>query len=319
MTTPAALRAAYASLAGRRDDGVPGTMVQESGVPGPTVGITLMTHGNEPAGLAAWHTLTALRPLHLLRGRLVWVLNNLAAAAAYFALPDDAALFTKQQTRLCDVNMNRLPRNLHAADPAGGYEIRRGQELLPVWASFAFGMDIHTTSQAAPPIIGPENGLDPALYRGFPIVDVIEGFGEVMRDRQACGFYGTPPGAAPTLSMESGAHEDPRSGAVAVDYIERFLANLDMIAPIAPAHVEHRVYRLTHGLFFPNLSYEMVEVFPNFAPIRAGQLLATGDGPPLTSPSDGHVLMCPASRRLTNIGEEAVFISAPVRVLTPGR
>jgi predicted deacylase len=261
----AALRRAFAALAAHSDAGPAGTMIQDSGRPGPTVGITVMTHGNEPAGLAAWDMLARRTPLPLLRGRVVWVLNNLKAAERYFALPFEAPFPDKQKTRALDRNMNRLPRDLAACQRGEAYEIDRSLALLPVWQGFDVGLDIHTTSQC--------------------------------------------------FSVEAGGHEDAASWQAATTAVRILLANLGMAAPVATRPVARRLYRLSGGMFFPAPDYAMVEIFPNFAPVRAGQVLARGRGPDLVAPHDGHVLMCPKSGRLSDIREEAVFLSSPVEAL----
>jgi predicted deacylase len=311
----AALRHAFAALAACRDAGPAGTMIQDSGRPGPTVGITMMTHGNEPAGLAAWDMLTRQAPLSLLKGRVVWVLNNLKAAEHYFALPFEAPFPAKQRTRAFERNMNRLPRNLAACAPGEAYEIDRSLALLPVWQGFDVGLDIHTTSQSEPPMLCVTAATDPALYCGFPAEDVILGFDKAARDAVVLNYFGRPGAASQSFSIEAGGHEDAASRQVAATAVRILLGNLGMTAPIETRPVARRLYRLSGGVFFPAPDYAMVEIFPNFAPIRAGQLLAQGPGPDLVAPHDGHVLMCPKSGRLSDIREEAVFLSAPVELL----
>jgi predicted deacylase len=305
------LRSAWQALAAREDAGVPGTMIQEGLRSGPTVGITMMTHGNEPAGLAAW---AALANQKLLQGRVIWVLNNLEAAAAYFALPPAAPLFQRQGTRLVGRNMNRLPADLASADPTIS-EIRRSLDLLPVWARFDIAMDIHTTSQDAPPMLAVKASTDLALCRGMAVRDVIVGFDAAMRDREVLGFYGTPRGAAHALSIEAGGHEEQASADTAALCVRRLLANLGMLPGSAAEAKRRPSYVVREGLFFPSLDYEMVRVFANFEPVHRGQMLAEGRGAPVLSPRNGHILMCPASRRLTDLGEEAAFISDPVAEL----
>ncbi len=311
----AALRHAFAALAACSDAGPAGTMIQDSGRPGPTVGITAMTHGNEPAGLAAWDALTRRAPLALLKGRVVWVLNNLKAAERYFALPFEAPFPDKQRTRAFDLNMNRLPRDLTARARGEAYEIDRSLDLLPVWRSFDVGLDIHTTSQSEPPMLCVTAATDPALYRGFPAEDVILGFDTAARDAVVLNYFGKPGAASQCFSVEAGGHEDAASWRTATMAVRILLANLGMAAPLETRPMPRRLYRLSGGVFFPAPDYAMVEIFPNFAPIRAGAVLARGQGPDLVAPHDGHVLMCPKSGRLSDIREEAVFLSAPVEAL----
>ncbi len=314
----AGLKAAFDELAARRDAGPSGTMIIDSGHPGSTVGITVLTHGNEPAGLAAWRSLTRDGALRLIKGRIIFVLNNLKAAESYFALPLDAPFEEKQKTRIFERNMNRLPRDLRDHDSAEAYEIARALELLPVWRLFDIGFDIHTTSQAAPPMLCVEGATDAALYRGMPIKDVIVGFDAVARDAVVTGFLGEPGSAAQSFSMEAGEHEDTASWRMAETAIRILLGNLGMAEPAGGATPARRVYHLTGSLFFPDAEYRTTEIFPNFAPMISGQVLATGPGPDLIAPHDGHVLMCPKSGQLADIREEAVFLSAPMQEMAAG-
>ena len=68
-------------------DGVSGVMRIDGPKPGPGLGITACTHGNEPSGLAIFHHL--LNDLNIKEtlecGTLYLVVNNIEAAEAFFA------------------------------------------------------------------------------------------------------------------------------------------------------------------------------------------------------------------------------------------
>ena len=61
--------------------GVNGVWKIQSGKPGPVLGITLHTHGNEPSGLAVLSHFREKFPLerHLKNGAVVFALNNILA------------------------------------------------------------------------------------------------------------------------------------------------------------------------------------------------------------------------------------------------
>lgn len=84
------LRRTFEALANTSDLGPDGTKVIDSGKQGPTVGLTICTHGNEPSGLAAFQRLLDTDvAARLQRGRLVVVINNLKATSDYFASTSD--------------------------------------------------------------------------------------------------------------------------------------------------------------------------------------------------------------------------------------
>ncbi len=172
-------------------DGVPGVMRISSGRAGPIVGVTVCSHGNEPSGLAAVDYLlnTLKLPVNLLRGEVYLVVNNLQAAL--------------ESKRFVSVDMNRLPADTPTRDNDPASEVRRSRELLPIWKKFDVGLDIHSTSQDAPPMIislGPMFHAE--LVRGFPIEIVISNIDRVQRGKPAPAFYGIARRRRPSASRQ---------------------------------------------------------------------------------------------------------------------
>lgn len=88
-------------------DGIAGVYFSESGRPGPTVGITVATHGNEIAGIEAVERLIQSNlNAELTCGRVLFVINNLLAAEKFLTMAlmgmhlDDGAF----AARYVDVN-----------------------------------------------------------------------------------------------------------------------------------------------------------------------------------------------------------------------
>src|SRR5437870_415528 len=78
-------------------DSVSGALLIEGKKPGPTLGITACTHGNEPSGLAVFAYLleqTKIRD-RLECGRLYLIVNNLLAAERSFSVRSDTTLTEK--------------------------------------------------------------------------------------------------------------------------------------------------------------------------------------------------------------------------------
>lgn len=291
--------------------GIKGVLRFDSGVEGPTVGITVCTHGNEPVGLAAlWHFLNngALEDLRC--GQVFFVLNNLKATENYFAATTDEE---KYRSRFVDMNMNRMPESLEAS-LSDKYEIVRAQELLPVWSLFDIGMDLHSTSVASDPMMVLRHGSNFDMVRGFPVPNIISGLSNVMRDNPVMDFYGgVKQQRAQVVLLEAGCHETPEAFAVGIACVEALLGNLGLTDYDADGTLDsYDHYQICDSIFFPNESYSTTEIYPCFAPISGGDCLATGNGEDIIAEEDGHALMCFAQGKPPTLEEEALFISLPV-------
>jgi hypothetical protein len=324
MTLPipsfADIRACFETIASRSHQGIAGVEVFDSGKPGPTVGITMLTHGNEPSGLAPYWYYTQVEPLlpKLQNGKVVFVLSNVDAARRYFALPDDATMEDRINTRGIALNMNRLPHNILSLTGDTRSEVARVQELAPLWATFDVGLDIHSTSLDSAPMIVGHPAVKAELIKGFPIDVILSGISDIMNLKPAFTFYGSQHAASTHLLIETGSHENPLSFQRAIECVQALLANMGMLEQVFADDaepMEYILYEVTSSLFFPNESYRTTEIFPNFEPIRQGQVLAEGDGEPLLAPHDGHALMCFATGKPPSLTEEALFLSQPVQTL----
>lgn len=282
-------------------DGVSGVMHISSNTAGPTVGITVCSHGNEPAGLTAIDYLlnTLKLPENLLKGDVYLIVNNL-----------DAAIESK---RFISVDMNRLPANTPELEQVSEYEVRRARELLPIWRKFDVGLDIHSTSQDTSPMIisvGPVFHIE--LVKGFPIEIVISNIDRIQRGKPASSFYGA--GNARVFGIEAGQHAADHAGRVASTCAEALLINLGMLDGQIRVHVPYREYRVIDSIVLPNGSYETpAEAFPNFQWIAKDTLVASGDGPDIRMPIAGHVVMHNGKVRPDDILNEALFITEPMR------
>jgi predicted deacylase len=303
--------------------GVAGVMLFDSGLPGPRIGITIHTHGNEPCGMAALRFFRQ-RKLgeKLLKGSVAFVLNNLKATEEYFKLCQEQSSpkveELKLKTRFKDVNMNRLPESTMQMNDDGKYEIIRAKELRPVWSSFEYALDIHSTRNQSPPMIIAIGDTDWRVYAGCPIEIILRDIDKIQTGKPACAFYGGF--GAKVFGIEGGGpHEDPRCFEVAIESMLALLRNVGMIEPsesLIPNQnaVKQVEYKIIGSVFFPNESYELVRPFKNFEPCYAGQLLATGNGEAITIPSDGHVIFTPPGIKPTSgLTDEVLFLSAPAR------
>lgn len=282
-------------------DGVRGVMRISSRTSGPIVGITAYTHGNEPSGLFAidylLHTLKLQE--NLLRGEIYLVVNNLRAA--------------QESKRFINVDMNRLPSDMPGRVNDPDYEVNRARELLPIWSRFDAGLDIHSTTQDAPPmIISLGTKFHAELARGFPIQILVSNIDQVQRGKPATAFYGSA-GAARVLGIEAGQHTSDKAMICASACVTAFLQNLEMIEGEPGDAVHYREYRVVDKIILPNDTYSVVRAFPNFATVKKGELVAQGEGPDIVMPIDGHAIMHNGKPKPNGVGNEVFFITEPVR------
>lgn len=300
---------------------VPGVVVFDSGISGPCLGVTIQTHGNEPSGLAALrHFRKENTTRNLLKGSVVFVLNNIRAAEQYFKAMDisdphenDAQ---KLAARFCDVNMNRLPTNTLELSEDSRYEILRAQELRTVWKRFDVGLDIHTTKTTIDPMIIAIGDVKSELYRGFPIDIVIRNIENVQTGKPACAFYGQP-GSTPVVGIEAGLHEESASFDMAVTLVNRLLHNMGMLpSSEEPQRRVYKEYFINGSVFFPDESYELVRKFTPFEFLGPEQVIAEGDGNQIKLSFSCHTIFPPPGRKSTSpLSEEVMFLSSPVKVV----
>lgn len=291
---------------------IPGVTVINSGLPGPTVGITVCTHGNEPSGLVA---ATYIREriqneTPLLCGRVVLVVNNPGAVENYLRDGERAA----HGGRFIDADMNRLPADLSSTEDPVPYEVRRAQELVPVWQQFDVGLDIHSTTLPTSPMLVVIGGtLHTELVKGFPIENVLTNIDAIQIGKPAPAFYGTL-GRSRAMSVEAGSHTDPASYECARVCVQRLLENLEMLPRTTEAEVSPlSEYEIAGSLILQDDSYEIVREFRTFEPITKGTVLARGNGADAVMPFDGHVLFHNGKPKPADPKSEALFFSKPVR------
>ncbi len=132
------LKTIFETLKNSEIDGIPGVVCIDSGKNGPTVGVTICTHGNEPVGLAvAEYLLTD--SFFLQSGRLYIICNNIQATECFLNAGCDDV---RESSRYLEANMNRLPDDLidkNTDTYVLPYEWRRSQELYPLWQSLSGG------------------------------------------------------------------------------------------------------------------------------------------------------------------------------------
>lgn len=296
--------------------GVHGVLCIKSESPGPVLGITACTHGNEPAGLATFKYLLEDLTIkeNLLCGTLYLVVNNIEATENFFSATTEDQI---RRARYRDINMNRLPNDVLERVGDTRYEIQRTQELQSIWKNFTHGLDIHSTTVPTEPMIISRGGkFHPELVRGFPIEVLISNIDQVQLGIPAFALYGTE-AETPIFAIEAGQNEESETFDRAARCAVALLQNLKMLggAPKSVAH-KYQEYCVKGSIIFPDKSFDFVKDFKSYDAVAEGDLLATNPkGEEVKASHDGHLIM-PTSRRGSDkdITEEVAFLSEPVKI-----
>lgn len=298
-------------------NGVPGIYKIDSGTKGPTFGLTVCTHGNEISGLAVTYYLRKVFKLNekLTKGSVIIAVNNLKAAGKSIKAKSEKE---RLATRFIDLNFNRLPKNLLKIKSDSRYEAQRAKELYPVWSLFDYAMDIHSTVQNNPPIIIAPGNLDYNLVKDFPIETIVTNIDKVQIGAPAFSFYGGNR-KIQTIEIESGQHDRKKSRVTAIECTLSLLEKLDMIQKKSlksKSGSQMRVlkeYCVYDSVVFPDEQCVLGRIFRDFEYIKEGEILAKINGKEIKARKDSCILMAPKGLKPAKVGEEAVFLSQPVK------
>lgn len=280
--------------------GTPGVWHFDSGVPGRTLMITSLIHGNELCGAWALKTLLAsgLRPQS---GALTLAFCNLDGYDCFDVQRHDAS-------RYLDEDMNRVWMDDRLAE-ASSRERRRAVALLPWVRRADWLLDLHSMHEPGKPLlltgVLPRN-IALASRLGAPeyvIVDAGHKDGVRLRDY---GRFGDPQEDACALLVECGYHGDPASSAVALDMAARMLREAEVVAPdqIPQAWFQleppaQRILQVTDAIVAPSMDVRFAQDWQGLETLaKAGDLIGWVDGKPITAPYDKCTLIMPSLRQL---------------------
>ncbi|SEL30676.1 Predicted deacylase [Roseateles sp. YR242] len=280
--------------------GVDYVHLRDSGVPGPTVMLQALTHGNELCGAVAldWLLRHDVRPLF---GRLVLAFANMDAFHRFDAAQPFAS-------RYVDEDLNRVWDDAVLLSPRDSVELRRARELRPFIDSADRLLDLHSMQEPGAPALTICGMTDKsvALARaigqpGTLLVDTGHAAGLRLIDR---GGFADPRSPRQALLVECGAHWEPPSADMALDVCLRFLSQLGVVeAGWAAAHLRcplpdrQRLVRVGQGLTARSASFRFVLPVHHLMEIpQAGTLLAEDNGHQWRTPHDHCVLIMPMLR-----------------------
>ena len=287
-----------AERAGNTD--TPGVWHFDSGVPGRSLMVSALVHGNELCGAWALKDLLAagFRPR---RGSLTLAFCNLDAFDRFDPASHDASRFVQE-------DMNRV-WSAERLEDAGTADRRRAAALRP-WVERAdWLLDLHSMHEPGEPLL--LTGVLPrniALAQRLKaprhvIVDAGHKDGVRMRD---FAQFGDPAGQACALLIECGFHGDPASRDVARDMVARMLLESGVAdAADLPAGwlredpAGQRVLEVTDAVVAPSMDLRFSEDWTGLETLeRAGTVLGWADGQPIVTPYDRCTLVMPSLRQL---------------------
>src|SRR5437667_6287838 len=237
----------------------------DSGVAGPHVLVTALTHGNEICGAIALDRLfrAGLQPR---QGKLTLAFDNIAAYRSFDSRVPTAS-------RYVDEDFNRLWSPATLDSPRQSTELGRARALRPVVDAADFLLDIHSM-QYATALLMLAGTLDRsvALARQVGIPELImcdagHAAGPRMRDY---GGFGDPASTKTALLIEAGQHWERRAAEVATDVMLRFLMAVgtlsqDDVAPLGgpdfAAHPAQRLIQVTEAVTITGDTFEFVQDF----------------------------------------------------------
>ncbi|MEL6481649.1 MAG: succinylglutamate desuccinylase/aspartoacylase family protein [Pseudomonadota bacterium] len=286
--------------------GVPYVHRLESAVPGPSVMVAAVVHGNEPCGAVAldWLLRTGFTPR---RGSITLAFMNHAAYAAFDAADPNA-------TRWLDEDFNRLwgPGRLDTGRPTR--ERERAREVAALVAETDYLLDIHSFQHPGPPLAMAgwcEKGVALARGTGLPERIVMDrGHAAGMRMRDHCAF-GEPELAPAALLLECGQHWAAASADLALAATCRFLCHLGLadeglaqtlsaparslaLAPPPP----QQVFEVTEAVTIESAEgFRFAEAFTGGEILeKAGTLIGHDGTRPVRTPYDDCLLVMPSMR-----------------------
>ncbi len=270
----------------------------DSGIAGPHVMVSAVTHGNELCGAVTLDFLFKqdIRPKS---GKLSFAFNNYRAFLNFD--PEHPFL-----SRFVDEDFNRLwsPEVLNGERTSA--ELERARELRPFVETVDYLLDIHSMQTDVAPLIlaGPlEKGRNFAGQLGSPVHVVSdEGHAAGRRLRDYGGFR-DPGSIKNALLVECGQHWQAASAHVSLQTTLRFLRACDCVEGSDVAeHIvaddrPQKFIEVVDVVTIKTPAFRFVEAYQGLEVIpKAGTVLGYDQDEEITTPCDDCVLIMPSQR-----------------------
>ena len=270
-----------------------------SGIAGPHVMVSAVTHGNELCGAITLDFLFKqdIRPKS---GKLSFAFNNYRAFLNFD--PEHPLL-----SRFVDEDFNRLwsPEVLDGERTSA--ELERARELRPFVETVDYLLDIHSMQTSVAPLMlaGPlEKGRNFAEQLGSPVHVVSDEGHAAGRRLRDYGDFRDPSSIKNALLVECGQHWEAASADVSLQTALRFLRACDCVegSDIAEHIVAddrpQKFIEVVDVVTIKTPAFRFVEAYQGLEVIpKAGTVLGYDQDEEITTPCDDCVLIMP-SRRL---------------------
>ena len=278
----------------------------EAARPGPHALVQALTHGNEVCGAIAvdWALRNGIKPQ---RGRLTYCFANVEAYQGFDATDPFAS-------RCVQEDFNRLWSRDVLDSTRSSAELDRARELQPVYDSVDMLLDLHSMTDACPPLAmagGHAKGVALARGVGIPehiVIDRGHAAGKRLRDY---AFFDDPDDPRSALLVECGQHWERAAAKVAHETLLHFLDHTQQLDPaFAPGKPERpqRVLQVTDAITITSEDFAFVQPAHALGVIaRAGTVLAHDGEGVIRTPYDDCVLVMPTRR--PRVGETAVRLA----------
>lgn len=273
----------------------PGIKKISSGKPGLQIGIQAITHGDEPAGLAALEFLEEyFKKNTLLSGDLYLIRGNLEAF--------------KIKKRCCKENLNRimLPAdhpNMTERDPEG-VDMVRAEQIKPILKTLDYHLDLHSTSKDSVPfsISNSEDEKHHSLSKCLPVSIRSFGWEEAVVGSMN-GYVDAQGGVG--ISVECGSHQDPNAKRVAIETAKALLNHCQVchFERKREAITQKELHIIHQELIADTKSFHYTKNYSNFDTLEPNELIATDQSREYRAPNKKNiVLIFPASQESINNG-----------------
>ena len=304
-TPPVELQAPDISRWRNGHAGIDWLHVQDSGLPGPSVMVQALTHGNEICGAIALDWLLGemaagrWRPLC---GRLVLAFGNVEAYARFDPR-------NPYPSRLVDEDYNRVWDDAQLFGTRDSVELRRARVLRPFVDAADLLLDIHSMSDPCRPLMVCGQLDKNAAYAralGQPadlLIDTGHPAGLRMVER---GGFGDPASPRKALLIECGQHWERVAADVAVDTLVRFLGLTGLAAAAwvqqharVALPAQQQLVRVTEAVVARSSEFRFLVPTAGLGVVaRAGTPIAQDGDHVWHTPYDDTVLVMPGVRNL---------------------
>lgn len=290
LDRPLPTLSAYAQ--GNQD--IPYIVDLQSDMPGPTVMITALIHGNEICGAIALDQFLKTNP-RIAVGRLICVFANIAAYQQFNSRYPYA-------TRYIDVDMNRIWSDDILMSEQKNKELKRARQLLPLVHASDYILDLHSMGSHQTPLIlagtAPDDIAFAQKFRLTPYIisDAGHSQGPRLRDYKFSQKRTKPV----SLLIECGQHWQMASVEVAKAAIQQilFITGLCLEKPDMPMSMMPKVIEVTDIIQAGHHDFAIQPHLqqPHLMSVQKGSLIATEKGRIYHAPYDDCYLIMPAFR-----------------------